>query len=116
MIGYQSYNIKSPLNGEAARWVEQNLHRLPLDPVILFVDTAKTMPPAPRMPPAPVSASSVATKTTSVAPPTAAAADAIVITCAGCKTQYRVSVQARGKWVRCKKCQNLIAVSAEAGS
>src|SRR5271166_4481831 len=33
MIAYQSYNTKSPLNGEAARWVDQNLARLPLDRV-----------------------------------------------------------------------------------
>jgi ubiquitin-protein ligase len=31
MISYQSYNLKSPLNGEAAKWVEQNMGRLPLD-------------------------------------------------------------------------------------
>ena len=38
MIAYQSYNTKSPLNGEAARWVEKNLERLPLDPVSMMVD------------------------------------------------------------------------------
>jgi ubiquitin-protein ligase len=31
MIGYQSYNLKSPLNGEAAKWAEQNMSKLPLD-------------------------------------------------------------------------------------
>ncbi len=31
MIAYQSYNLKSPLNGEAAKWVEQNMGKLPLD-------------------------------------------------------------------------------------
>ncbi len=31
MLAFQSYNVKSPLNGEAARWVEHNRHRLPLD-------------------------------------------------------------------------------------
>ena len=36
MLAYQSYNVKSPLNGEAARWVEENKHRLPLDPVSLI--------------------------------------------------------------------------------
>ena len=35
MIAYQSYNTKSPLNGAAARWAEQNLHRLPLQSVDL---------------------------------------------------------------------------------
>ena len=31
MIAYQSYNTKSPLNGAAARWVEENVARLPVD-------------------------------------------------------------------------------------
>jgi ubiquitin-protein ligase len=31
MLSYQSYNVKSPLNGEAAAWAEQNVERLPLD-------------------------------------------------------------------------------------
>ena len=35
MITYQSYNVKSPLNGEAAAWAEQNEHRLPLEQVDL---------------------------------------------------------------------------------
>jgi ubiquitin-protein ligase len=30
MICYQSYNLKSPLNAQAAAWAEQNLSRLPL--------------------------------------------------------------------------------------
>ena len=32
MIGYQAYNIKSPLDGEAAMWVDQNMQHLPTDP------------------------------------------------------------------------------------
>jgi len=31
MICYQSYNIKSPLNGEAAKWADENIERLPID-------------------------------------------------------------------------------------
>jgi ubiquitin-protein ligase len=31
MICYQEYNVKSPLNGLAAKWVEQNLNLLPID-------------------------------------------------------------------------------------
>ncbi len=33
MISYQNYNIKSPRNGEAARWAESNMSRFPIDPV-----------------------------------------------------------------------------------
>jgi ubiquitin-protein ligase len=31
MLVFQSYNVKSPLNGEAAKWVEMNQKHLPLD-------------------------------------------------------------------------------------
>jgi|GEM_PF-912872 len=31
MISFQSYNIKSPLNGEAAMWADLNRHMLPVD-------------------------------------------------------------------------------------
>ncbi len=31
MLTYQSYNVKSPLNAEAARWAEENLAALPLE-------------------------------------------------------------------------------------
>jgi len=35
MITFQSYNLKSPLNGEAASWAEQNIDVLPLEKVDL---------------------------------------------------------------------------------
>ena len=44
MIAYQSYNTKSPLNGEAARWVDEHLDELPLDPVSMMPDDAGATP------------------------------------------------------------------------
>src|SRR5262249_19110318 len=41
MLAFQSYNVKSPLNGRAAQWVESNRDRLPLDAAELFVDLSK---------------------------------------------------------------------------
>ncbi|HOX06454.1 MAG TPA: ubiquitin-conjugating enzyme E2 [Planctomycetota bacterium] len=35
MLAYQSYNIKSPLNGEAARWADTHRGQLPTDPADL---------------------------------------------------------------------------------
>lgn len=35
MLCFQSYNVKSPLNAQAAAWAAQNLHRLPLEPIDL---------------------------------------------------------------------------------
>lgn len=40
MLAFQSYNIKSPLNGKAAQWVEENLAELPLDPDEMVLDLA----------------------------------------------------------------------------
>lgn len=37
IISYQNYNIKSPLNGEAAKWAGQNMHKFPIDTADLFV-------------------------------------------------------------------------------
>src|SRR5271165_3236764 len=44
LLAYQSYNTKSPLNGEAARWVDQNLTRLPLDSVSMMVEDKPSTP------------------------------------------------------------------------
>ena len=51
MLAYQSYNTKSPLNGEAARWTDENMDRLPLDAVRMDVEESRTVP-APRPIPA----------------------------------------------------------------
>jgi ubiquitin-protein ligase len=40
MLGYQSYNIKSPLNGRAAQWVEQNTSQVPTDAEEFFIDVS----------------------------------------------------------------------------
>jgi ubiquitin-protein ligase len=45
MLAYQSYNIKSPLNGSAAQWAEQHLEELPIDRSQLFVDLAAAPEP-----------------------------------------------------------------------
>lgn len=36
MISFQSYNLKSPLNAEAAEWTRKNTTSLPLDSVDLY--------------------------------------------------------------------------------
>lgn len=46
MLAFQCYNVKSPLNGEAARWVEENQHQIPTDAREFFIDTEKAAPAA----------------------------------------------------------------------
>ena len=43
IITFQSYNTKSPLNGEAARWADQNESLLPIDSVDLWPAEEKTI-------------------------------------------------------------------------
>ena len=42
MLGFQSYNVQSPLNGQAARWVEEHMHRLPIEKEEFFIDLSST--------------------------------------------------------------------------
>lgn len=44
MLAFQSYNIKSPLNGRAARWVEENMNSLPLEREEFFLDASAAAP------------------------------------------------------------------------
>jgi hypothetical protein len=46
MLAFQSYNIKSPLNGEAAQWTAQHLKELPTDKREFFLDLDQTLEPA----------------------------------------------------------------------
>ncbi len=47
MIAYQQYNIKSPLNGIAAKWAEQNSAKLPVDSREVSPPTIHEVPRAP---------------------------------------------------------------------
>jgi ubiquitin-protein ligase len=107
MIAYQSYNVKSPLNGEAARWAEQNLERLPLDRVNMRVDELERQPAKPAAP--------VRTKAVPEQRPQAASAPApqavdIRLGCPGCGHEYRVPAQHVGKRLRCSHCQTIFLV------
>ena len=124
MIAYQSYNTKSPLNGEAARWVDENGHRLPLDPVSMLVEepaesgSGARRARAPRAarpggpPPLPRAAAHAAppantTATAAVAEP---AEESIQLECPSCGTRYRIPATTSARRARCKSCQSLIPI------
>lgn len=103
MLAYQSYNLKSPLNGEAAKWVENNLERLPVDDVCMLPEEETPEEPDDSdflddgaVSPSPVTAPAVAT----VAPAT----DKLPCACPNCGKQYRVPLEYQGRWVRCNAC------------
>jgi hypothetical protein len=112
MIAYQSYNTKSPLNGEAAHWVKDNFHRLPLDPVSLLVEEgpgpgpggagagtfSRPLPPPPEEPRPAVTP----------APPVPEAT--LTVTCPECGEVLRLPARAAGKRGRCPQCRSLFLV------
>ena len=104
ILAYQSYNTKSPLNGEAARWIDGNIDQLPLDNVSMAVE--ETGAPAPAsaapMPAARIAAAAVAP--TAVAP---AAPAVFELTCPGCKGLLRLRQRPTTSRLRCPRCQTV---------
>ena len=134
MLAYQSYNVKSPLNGEAARWVEQNKHRLPLDPVSLLTEDERPNDSAPSAtaqapaasaidqasvaPAAPVRPSPNGDRTpSSVTPPGIPSPPMQIQTkCPACAAIYRVPADIVGRSVRCKKCEHVFPCRLDDGA
>jgi hypothetical protein len=127
MIAYQSYNTKSPLNGEAARWVDQHVDELPLDPVSMMPDdagmpesrpdatgagpaaaAARVMAPSP---PPPLAPPRVAPPPSPPVPPPmpapAAAETERRFACPHCGAIARWRAELAGKQLRCPRCQNV---------
>lgn len=126
MIAYQSYNTRSPLNGEAARWVDQHLDELPLDPVSMMPDDpgaaaiparstsaapSWAIPPAPpsvmpyRQPP-PLPASAM-TSPEVAAVSSAAEAEGRRFACPNCGAIARWRPEVAGKQLRCPRCKTV---------
>jgi ubiquitin-protein ligase len=97
LLAYQSYNVKSPLNGEAARWVAENEHKLPLDTVSLLPeevadDEASLAPVAPKPRPPAAAQSS------------ARSAEKRLTSCPGCQKRFRVDAALIGRQAKCPEC------------
>jgi ubiquitin-protein ligase len=95
ILAYQSYNTKSPLNGEAARWIDGNIDRLPLDDVNMAVEE-----PGPPKPP-PVAAA---------APPVV---DAFELQCPSCSARLRLRQRpTTATRLRCPHCKTVFEAQA----
>lgn len=104
MLAYQSYNVKSPLNGEAARWVEQNKDRVPLDPVSLLIEEESPQPTTAPPTAKPLQAT-LSNGSTSAA--VAEVAASMAIECPHCQATYQVPREIAGKKVRCRHCRQV---------
>jgi predicted Zn finger-like uncharacterized protein len=99
IIAYQSYNTKSPLNGEAARWVDENQQRLPLDRAPIYVEPGPPRPAVAGRAPA--------------APARAASPEAICeVRCPNCQAAYRVAAGPAARRARCKRCRAILVIPA----
>jgi predicted Zn finger-like uncharacterized protein len=125
MLAFQSYNVKSPLNGEAARWVEENRDQLPLDPVSLLPEAVENAPasstamppttspatppvaPAPRTSPILPAHSTVPLSANDVSSELASTRVNGKAQCPECKAEYKLTPAVLGKRVRCSKCGNV---------
>jgi ubiquitin-protein ligase len=118
ILSYQSYNTKSPLNGEAAKWVAENVDDLPLDHVSMLIDEDQAARPAAKSAAAAAKRqAAAATRPAATAPAPKAAAATLGVLCPGCGAQYRLAATFAGKRARCPKCQTIINVPAgRAGS
>jgi ubiquitin-protein ligase len=134
MLAFQSYNTKSPLNGEAARWVSSNLERLPLDPVSMLIDdvaaSAAAAEPGPNGGIVPTQAAPESASVSAFAPASAPVqapdqapgrspasvtdapsappqAEPDAIRCSACGSRLRSNPAFVGKKIRCPKCQTV---------
>jgi ubiquitin-protein ligase len=126
MIAYQSYNTKSPLNGEAARWVGDHLDELPLDPVSMMPDDVASEPqpaarshaaapaaPRPSAPPAVRQPAPMREPAPVARPPRAPApVSGGQCACPQCGAVLRVVPEFAGKQVRCLSCRTVFRVPA----
>lgn len=129
MIAYQEYNIKSPLNGLAARWAEEHGQQLPVDgsevaPPMVAQQTqppagdkivvnvgpvadAGPAPPAPTPQPEPPKAP---LPNAEPAAPSLADAIRIKVVCPGCGARINATSEMAGKTGRCPKCKTPVTV------
>jgi len=126
MLAFQSYNVKSPLNGEAARWVEQNSHALPLDSAPMAIEETLTPSAAPGVVPQvnfsfAAGPAGVTTAPTAAAVSLASPANQLYeFGCSACPTRLRVSAPSLPVCARCPTCRQLTtyrgpAPASEAG-
>ena len=99
MIAFQRYNIKSPLNGQAAKWVEENMTSLPTDdsPLLLIDYEAP-----------PISSRAIGDGGKTIQSPAsqlkAYTEPAIVFRCPACNTKLSAKQKYTGLSVTCPKC------------
>ena len=113
MLAYQSYNVKSPLNGEAARWAEENEDRLPLDTVGLLAEDNGENIPAPPPRPQATSSTTIPLRPPEKEWPPPPQPVTETISCPQCHVQYRLPPGRQVKKVRCPQCMHVFEVAAE---
>lgn len=138
MICYQSYNVKSPLNGDAARWVETHAADLPLDrtdfsPLLTRhvgeevplpegvrraeaapVAAIETAPPVQEIEAPPVIVPPprpfAPSASATPAPPALSGPLPGSLTCAACGATLSLSLSWASRWARCPVCGQMLTL------
>ena len=132
MICFQSYNVKSPLNGDAARWADAHAAELPLSRVdyskwvqdaAARAAAAPAAVPPPLPPPIPVPEISgagasfdrvadgpVVTVATTVS---SHESDERTLECAACGASLTLPAGWKGAWARCPMCGRMLSAATE---
>jgi len=113
LLAYQVYNVKSPLNGEAARWVEQNQEKLPLDPVSLLPEEESAANKSKQVANTVETNNAPASKPTTNSTPQASdtpGQQIPIFTCPSCQKRYRLKPHMLGQQLQCKKCDTVFVL------
>ena len=107
LIAYQSYNTKSPLNGEAARWTDENLDQLPLDAVSMVLDDSprKTQPTSIPVAPAIAVRRKLKSDVPIAKPVPPPSAQPLTISCPNCRGPLLVRRENANRRLLCPHCQ-----------
>jgi hypothetical protein len=115
MLSFQSYNVKSPLNGQAARWADEHATELPLASTDFGVELREREEAAAMEEEESAAAASpvveVPVMETPMPPavPLAAARSEGGLTCGACGAAFTVGPAVRQLWVRCPICGRAVA-------
>jgi ubiquitin-protein ligase len=115
LLAYQVYNVKSPLNGEAARWVEQNREKLPLDPVSLLVEEEIPRTNQPQtLASQQVYSDALPVTKSPLKPPKSVAENCqpMSFTCPACQKPYRFRADLVGHKLKCTHCDTVFVLPA----
>jgi len=117
MLSFQSYNVQSPLNGEAAQWAEHNLNRLPLERTDFWTVLGDSVPrelPRSTPPPPPQVIEPPPLRAPAAVEPSIAKVECREAVCPSCGASVSIPEGWQDSFARCPLCARVIPVAGRA--